>query len=75
LSSLTKGLILVIVILGIGGALVVWKNKVGGHAGASFNSISQEELDLLVADIAKQDPVALKRLGGDPEMKKQQLKA
>lgn len=75
MSSLTKGLILVIVILGIGGALVVWKNKVGGHAGANFNSISQEELDTLVADIAKQDPVALKRLGGDPEMKKQQLES
>lgn len=75
MSSLTKGLILVIVILGIGGALVVWKNKVGGHAGANFNSISQGELDLLVADIAKQDPVALKRLGGDPEMKKQQLES
>jgi len=75
LSSLTKGLILVIVILGIGGALVVWKNKVGGHAGANFNSISQEELDTLVADIAKQDPVALKRLGADPEMKKQQLES
>ncbi|MFL6467202.1 MAG: peptidylprolyl isomerase [Pyrinomonadaceae bacterium] len=73
MSSLTKGLILLLVILGIGGALVVWKNKVGGHAGANFNSISKEEIETLLADVAKSDPVALKRLAEDPEMKKQQL--
>lgn len=75
MSSLTKGLILLLVILGIGGALVVWKNKVGGHSGGNFNSISQEEIETLLADVAKADPVALKRLAEDPEMKKQQLES
>jgi parvulin-like peptidyl-prolyl isomerase len=75
LSSLTKGLILLIVILGIGVGLVVWKNKVGGHTEANFNSISKEEIETLLADVAKTDPVALKRLSEDPEMKKQQLES
>jgi parvulin-like peptidyl-prolyl isomerase len=73
LSSLTKGLILLLVILGIGVGLVVWKNKVGGHAAVNFNSISKEEIETLLSDVAKTDPVALKRLAEDPEMKKQQL--
>ena len=73
MSSLTKGLILLLVILGIGGALVFWKSKVGGHSAGNFNSISKEEIETLLSDVAKADPVALKRLGEDPEMKKQQL--
>jgi parvulin-like peptidyl-prolyl isomerase len=73
LSSLTKGLILLIVILGIGAGLVVWKNKVGGHKAVNFNSISKEEIETLLADVAKSDPVSLKQLGENPEMKKQQL--
>ena len=73
MSSLTKGLILLLAILGIGGGLVVWKNKVGGHSEVSFNSISKEEIETLLADVAKTDPVALKRLAEDQEMKKQQL--
>lgn len=60
-------------ILGIGGALVVWKNKVGGHSGSNFNSISKEEIETLLSDVAKNDPVALKRLAADEAMKKQQL--
>jgi parvulin-like peptidyl-prolyl isomerase len=73
LSSLTKGLILLLVILGIGAGLVFWKNKTGGHSSASFNSISKEEIELLLADVAKSNPMALKRLAEDEEMKKQQL--
>jgi hypothetical protein len=73
LSSLAKGLILLLVVLGIGVGLVVWKNKVGGHTAVNFNSISKEEIETLLADVAKSDPVALKRLAEDPEMKKQQL--
>jgi len=73
LSSLTKGLILLLVILGIGAGLVVWKNKAGGHGSVSFNSISKEEIELLLADVAKTNPMALKRLAEDEEMKKQQL--
>lgn len=75
MSNLTKGLILLLVILGIGFGLVVWKNKVGGgHASAaSFNSITKEEIELLLSDLAKQNPMVLKRFEQDPEMKKQQL--
>jgi hypothetical protein len=73
LSSLTKGLILVGAILLIGVGLVVWKNKVGGHESTSLNSISRHEIELLLADVAKTNPMVLKRLKDDPEMKKQQL--
>lgn len=75
MSSLTKGLILLLVILGIGAGLVVWKNKSGGHRTASFNSVSKEEIELLLADVAKTNPMALKRLAEDEEMKKQQLES
>ncbi len=73
MSNLTKGLILLLAILGIGAGLVVWKNKVGGHSAASFNSISKEEVEMLLADVAKVNPMVLKRFTEDPEMKKQQL--
>ena len=62
------------VILGIGAGLVVWKNKVGGsHASGSYNSISKEEVEMLLGDLAKVNPMVLKRFAQDPEMKKQQL--
>jgi parvulin-like peptidyl-prolyl isomerase len=74
LSNLAKGLILLVVVLGIGAGLVVWKNKVGGHASAgSFNKISKEEVEMLLADVAKVNPMVLKRFSEDPELKKQQL--
>ncbi len=74
LSNLTKGIILVVVILAIGAGLVVWKNKTGGAAhAASFNSISKAEIEMLLADVAKTNPTVLKRLKDDPEMKKQQI--
>ena len=73
MSNLTKGLILLLVILGIGAGLVVWKNRVCGHSSASFNSISKEEVEMLLADVAKVNPMMLKRFAEDPEMKKQQL--
>jgi len=74
LSNLTKGLILLLAILGIGAGLVIWKNKVGGgHSSGSFNSISKQEVEMLLADVAKSNPMVLKRFAEDPEMKKQQL--
>jgi len=76
LSSLTKGLILLFVILGIGAGLVIWKNKVGStHGTVALNSISKEEMELLLADVAKSNPMALKRLAEDQEMKNQQLES
>ncbi len=73
MSNLTKGLILVVAILAIGVGLVVWKNKVGGQTGPSFNSISKTEIEMLLADVAKSNPAILKRLNEDPKMKKDQL--
>ncbi len=64
---------MVVVILAIGGGLVVWKKKVGGAANVSFNSISREEIELLLSDVAKTNPMILKKLAEDPEMKKQQI--
>ena len=65
---------MVVVILAIGAGLVVWKKKVGGTATtASFNSISREEIELLLSDVAKTNPMILKKLADDPEMKKQQI--
>ena len=75
MSNLIKGSILLLVILAIGAGLVVWKNNVGAsHATvASFNKITKEEIELLLADLAKQNPMVLKRFEQDPTMKKQQL--
>ena len=73
MSNLTKGLILLLVVLGIGAGLVVWKNRVGGHTSANFNKITKEEIEMLLADVAKVNPMVLKRFAEDPEMKKQQL--
>jgi hypothetical protein len=72
LSSLTKGLILLGVILGIGAGLVFWKSKVG-HAGGTFSSISKQEVEMLLADVAKSNPMVLKRFKEDPTVKKDQL--
>jgi len=72
LSNLTKGLILVAIILLIGAGLVVWKKKVGGTE-TSYNSISKHEIELLLSDVAAKNPMGLKRLAEDPDMKKKQL--
>ncbi|MEO5858214.1 MAG: peptidylprolyl isomerase [Pyrinomonadaceae bacterium] len=72
MSSLTKGLILLGVILVIGLGLVFWKSKVG-HAGGTFSSISKSEVEMLLADVAKSNPMVLKRFKEDPEVKKDQL--
>ncbi|MEP7075946.1 MAG: peptidylprolyl isomerase [Acidobacteriota bacterium] len=74
MTSLTKGLILVVAILLIGAGLVVWKKKAGGeHGTQSFNSISRQEIETLIGDIAKKNPMAIKRLAQNPEMKTKQL--
>jgi len=72
LSNLTKALILVGFILLIGAGLVIWKKKVGGTE-TSYNSISKHEIELLLSDVAAKNPMGLKRLAEDPDMKKKQL--
>ena len=61
------------VILAIGVGLVVWKKKVGGQANESFNVITRDEIESLLADVAQSNPMLLKRLAEDPELKKQQI--
>lgn len=61
------------VILAIGVGLVVWKKKVGGQNNESFNQISRHEVEMLLGDVAKTNPMILKKLAEDPEMKKQQI--
>ena len=69
MSSLTKGLILLGVII-VG--LVFWKSRVG-HAAPEYNVLTKEEIAILVSDIATQNPKAVRRLKEDPELRKQQL--
>ncbi len=73
MSSLTKILVLVGVILAIGAGLVVWKSKVGSHHGsANLNTISKEEMEILLKDA---NPMMLKRLADDPKLKEQQTES
>ncbi len=72
MSNLIKGLILLLVVLGIGVGLVFWKKNVG-HSASSENGITKEEIELLLGDLAKDNPAFLKRFGENPEMKKEQL--
>jgi parvulin-like peptidyl-prolyl isomerase len=75
LSSLGKSVILLVVILAIGGGLVAWKQKYGGHGSHNevcFNKMTKEEMELLLKDA---NPMMLKRLTDDPEVKKQQLES
>jgi parvulin-like peptidyl-prolyl isomerase len=63
------------IILAIGAGLVFWKQKYGGpggHGEVSFNKMTKEEMELLLKDA---NPMMLKRLAEDPEMKKQQLES
>lgn len=60
------------VIIGIGAGLVIWKSKAGDTPG-SFNTLTKAEVELLLADVVKQNPMALKRFKEEPELKKQQL--
>jgi PPIC-type PPIASE domain len=50
------------------------KDKAGSNTAiSSFSSISKEEIEMLMADLAKTNPAILKRLSEDPEMKRQQI--
>ena len=60
-------------ILAIGVGLVVWKKKVGGAGHESYNTITRDEIEALLADVAQNNPMLLKRLADDPDLKKQQI--
>jgi hypothetical protein len=53
---------LVVAIIAVGVGLVVWKKKIGSHDAMSFNSITKQEIELLLADATKTNPMALKKL-------------
>ena len=55
-----------VVVLGIGAGLVLWKTKVGHH-GAENNRVTAEEMQLVLKDA---NPMQLKALAQNPEQKK-----
>ncbi len=70
MSSLAKGLIVVAIIFVIGGGLVFWKANYGHSAGGGdLNKITAQEMEILLKDA---NPMMLKRLSEDPELRKQQ---
>jgi parvulin-like peptidyl-prolyl isomerase len=69
MSSMAKGLIVVAIVFLIGGGLVFWKAKYGHGADGSLNSITAKEMEILLKDA---NPMMLKRLAEDPELRKQQ---
>ncbi len=67
MSSLAKGAVVIAVILAVGVGLLFWKNKVGAHSEGSLNSISKEQMQILLKDA---DPMQLKALSESPDGKK-----
>ncbi len=67
MNTLTKGIILIGIILLIGIGLVFWKNSDGAHAPVVEN-LSKEDMELILED---QDPMQLRQIANDPEAKKE----
>lgn len=71
MSAAVKGLAVVLVLLAIGAGLLVWKIRAGGgHGSASsapITKLTNDDLALLLKD---ENPMALKQLSENPEMKK-----
>jgi parvulin-like peptidyl-prolyl isomerase len=65
ISSATKGLVVVLVILALGAGLLVWKIKAGSHNG--LTKLTNDDIALLLKD---ENPMALKQLSDNPETKK-----
>lgn len=76
MSTLSKGLTVLAVILAIGVGLVVWKTKVGGHgnSGSSegLTKLTKEDMQTLLKDA---NPMALKQLADNPELKQKQIES
>lgn len=71
MSAGMKGLITLIVIFAIGGGLVLWKSMTKTSHTADFSKITEEQMQILLKDA---NPMLLKRLAEDPELKKEQVK-
>jgi len=48
---------------------------VNGQGPTDFRSLTKAEIEMLLKDVAKSNPMALKRFAEDPAMKKQQLES
>lgn len=70
MNTLTKGLIALVVLLAVGAGLVVWKTKVGGHGTENLTKLTKEDMQMLFKDA---NPLALKQLAENPEMKAKQI--
>ncbi|HJS52832.1 MAG TPA: hypothetical protein VJ781_13100, partial [Pyrinomonadaceae bacterium] len=55
--------------------LAVAVSVANAQVSTNFRSISKAEMELLLQDVAKSNPAALKRFTEDPEMKKEQLES
>ena len=67
MNSLTKGLVLVAVLLLVGAGLVFWKSKVGAHQ-EPVAEVSADEMSMIVKDL---DPMAIRQIAQNPEAKKE----
>ena len=67
MSSLAKGLTILIVILAIGAGLVFWKAKIVGNSNEQANRVTVQEMQILLKDA---NPMQLKALAENPEQKK-----
>ena len=71
MSATTKGLVTLAVIFALGAGLLYWSVKnAAGQGNLELNGLNKAELELLLKDA---NPMMLKRLADDPEMKKKQL--
>lgn len=66
LSALTKSLVVLLVILGLGAGLVFWKTKYGSHGDEALNKVTKEDMAILLKDA---NPMQLKQLSSNPEAK------
>ncbi|HXG86150.1 MAG TPA: peptidylprolyl isomerase [Pyrinomonadaceae bacterium] len=67
MSALTKSLIVLLVILGLGAGLVFWKTKFGSHGDEALTRITKEDMAILLKDA---NPMQIKQIAGSPEAKK-----
>lgn len=72
MNTLSKGLIILSVIFLAGVGLLFWKIKVGGHESGALTKLSKEDMAILMED---DNPMMLKRLSEDPEMRKEYVKS
>ncbi len=71
MSASTKGLLTLAVIFALGAGLLYWSVKnAAGHGNLELNGLNKAEMELLLKDA---NPMMLKRLADDPELKKKQL--